>query len=69
MLVTTLRARSRLSGMRWAYTRSVSPGSVCPRYSLTALIRAVGQRSQQGLREVGRIGGAACRVVVREAVE
>lgn len=37
-LPSAFRARSRLVGIRWAYTLSVSPGSECPRYSLTALM-------------------------------
>jgi hypothetical protein len=32
------RVRSALLGMRWAWTRSVKPGSLCPRYSLTVRI-------------------------------
>lgn len=34
---TTFRVRARPVGVRWAYTRSVSPGPECPRHWLTVL--------------------------------
>lgn len=38
MVSTALRERPSLLGMRWVYTRSVKPGSVWPRYVLSALM-------------------------------
>lgn len=49
------RARSRLLGMRCAYTFGVSPGSECPRYSLTLLCQRLSPVSRRMTRRTSSI--------------
>lgn len=61
---TVLRVRSRLDGIRCAYTLGVRPGSGCPRYSASALTFSPGGSAVRRLERTERT-----RAEVREHVQ